>query len=56
VKSASSRRASNAGYCERKLQTRAGEVKLKVPELRIQTFETAIIERYRGARARSRRR
>jgi transposase-like protein len=29
------------------LQTRAGEVSLKVPKLRRQTFETAIIERYR---------
>ena len=32
---------------ERKLQTKAGEVTLKVPKLRAQTFETAIIERYR---------
>ena len=32
---------------ERKLQTKAGEVRLKVPKLRAQTFETAIIERYR---------
>jgi transposase-like protein len=32
----------------RKLQTQAGEVKLKVAKLRLQTFETAIIERYRG--------
>ncbi|WP_373867978.1 transposase [Reyranella soli] len=29
------------------MQTKAGEVKLKVPKLRGQTFETAIIERYR---------
>jgi len=28
------------------LQTKAGEVKLKVPKLRRQTFETAIIEHY----------
>jgi hypothetical protein len=28
-----------------KLQTKAGEVKLRIPELRAQTFETAIIER-----------
>ncbi|GEM_PF-6134179 len=35
------------GYYKRKLQTRAGEVKLKMPKLRRQTFETAIIERYR---------
>ena len=32
---------------ERTLQTSAGEVSLKVPKLRRQTFETAIIERYR---------
>src|SRR5205807_208441 len=31
----------------RNLQTKAGEVRLKVPKLRQQTFETAIIERYR---------
>jgi len=31
----------------KKLQTKAGEVRLKVPKLRAQTFETAIIERYR---------
>jgi len=29
------------------LQTGAGEVNLKIPKLRRQTFETAIIERYR---------
>jgi transposase-like protein len=29
------------------LQTKAGEVKLRTPKLRTQTFETAIIERYR---------
>jgi transposase-like protein len=29
------------------LQTKAGEVRLKIPKLRQQTFETAIIERYR---------
>src|SRR5262245_15593112 len=32
---------------ERNLQTKAGELRLKVPKLRQQTFETAIIERYR---------
>ena len=32
---------------ERSLHTVAGEVNLKVPKLRRQTFETAIIERYR---------
>ncbi len=45
------RRDSRAGSYERKLQTRAGEVKLKVPKLRRQTFETAIIERYRRREA-----
>ena len=40
---------------ERNLQTKAGEVRLKVPKLCHQTFETAIIERYGGVRARSRR-
>ena len=30
-----------------RLQTKAGEVKLRIPKLRSQTFETAIIERYR---------
>jgi len=41
------RRDTRAGHYERKLQTKAGEVQLKVPKLRAQTFETAIIERYR---------
>ena len=41
------RRDTRAGSYERKLHTKAGEVKLKVPKLRQQTFETAIIERYR---------
>jgi putative transposase len=41
------RRDTRAGHYERKLQTKAGEVRLKVPKLRAQTFETAIIERYR---------
>src|SRR5262245_57447584 len=36
-----------AGHYERGLQTKAGEVRLRVPKLRQQTFETAIIERYR---------
>jgi putative transposase len=34
-----------AGHYERSLQTKAGEVRLRVPKLRQQTFETAIIER-----------
>jgi transposase-like protein len=33
---------------KRKLHAEAGEVRLKIPKLRRQTFETAIIERYRG--------
>ena len=40
------RRDTRAGHYERKL-TKAGEVRLKVPKLRAQTFETVIIERYR---------
>ena len=40
-------RIHGAGSYERTLQTSAGEVGLKVPKLRHQTFETAIIERYR---------
>lgn len=36
-----------AGHYERQLHTKAGPVKLKVPKLRKQTLETAIIERYR---------
>lgn len=38
---------TRAGWYERKLQTKAGEVKLKVPRLRSLPFETQIIERYR---------
>src|SRR5262249_2808514 len=41
------RRDTRAGHYERGLQTKAGEVRLKIPKLRQQTFETAIIERYR---------
>jgi putative transposase len=41
------RQDTRAGSYERTLETRAGEVTLKVPKLRRQTFETAIIERYR---------
>src|SRR3984893_15365750 len=41
------RRDTRAGHYERKLQTKAGEVKLRIPKLRAQTFEAAIIERYR---------
>src|SRR5210317_2129321 len=38
---------TRAGHYTRKLHTKAGEVELKVPKLRKQTFETAIIERYK---------
>ena len=41
------RQDTRAGSYERTLHTSAGEVSLKVPKLRRQTFETAIIERYR---------
>ena len=41
------RQDTRAGSYERTLQTGAGEVNLKIPKLRRQTFETAIIERYR---------
>jgi hypothetical protein len=41
------RRDTRAGHYERKLQTKAGEVRLRIPKLRQQRFETAIIERYR---------
>jgi putative transposase len=41
------RRDTRAGSYRRKLHTRAGEVTLKMPKLRRQAFETAIIERYR---------
>ena len=41
------RRDTRAGSYERNLQTKAGEVKLKVPRLRSLPFETQIIERYR---------
>lgn len=38
---------TRAGHYERKLETKAGEVTLKVPKLRRLPFETEIIERYR---------
>lgn len=38
---------TRAGHYKRKLHTQAGEVEVKMPKLRRQTFETAIIERYR---------
>jgi putative transposase len=45
------RRDTRAGSYRRGLHTRAGEVTLKVPKLRRQAFETAIIERYRRREA-----
>ena len=41
------RKDTRAGSYNRKLQTKSGEVTLKVPKLRKLPFETAIIERYR---------
>ncbi len=38
---------TRAGHYKRKLHTKAGEIEVKMPRLRQQTFETAIIERYR---------
>ncbi len=40
------RKDTRAGSYERSLETKAGPVKLKMPKLRKQTFETAVIERY----------
>ena len=45
------RKDTRAGHYQRKVHTKAGEVSLKVPKLRRQTFETAIIERYRRREA-----
>jgi putative transposase len=42
---------TRAGHYERKLETKAGEVTLRVPKLRRLPFETAIIERYRRREA-----
>jgi len=42
---------TRAGHYERKLESKAGEVRLKVPKLRSLPFETAIIERYRRREA-----
>lgn len=41
------RKDTRAGSYQRQLQTKAGEVSLKVPKLRNLPFETAIIERYK---------
>ena len=40
------RKDTRAGHYKRSLQTKAGEVTLRVPKLRESRFETAIIERY----------
>jgi transposase-like protein len=42
---------TRAGSYERQFHTKAGQVTLKMPKLRKQTFETAIIERYRRREA-----
>jgi putative transposase len=49
------RRDTRAGHSERGVQTKAGDVTLRVPKLRRQTLETAIIERYRRREASVRR-
>src|SRR3974377_1815468 len=41
------RQDTRAGSYERTLHTKASDVGLKIPKLRRQSFETAIIERYR---------
>jgi transposase-like protein len=41
------RKDTRAGHYKRNLDTKAGQVQLKVPKLRTLSFETAIIERYR---------
>jgi len=48
------RQDSRAGSYERTLHTKADDVSLKMPKLRRQTFETAIIEATDGARNRAR--
>ena len=49
------RRDTRAGHYERKLQTKAGEVRLKVPKLRAQTSRQRSSSATGGVRARSRR-
>lgn len=48
---AEGRKDTRAGHYNRKLETKAGKVALKVPKLRKLTFETAIIDRYRRREA-----
>lgn len=45
------RKDTRAGTYSRKLHTKAGEVEIRVPKLRVLPFETAIIERYRRREA-----
>lgn len=45
------RKDNRAGLYQRELQTGAGEVTLKVPKLRQQTFKTLIIERHKRREA-----
>ncbi len=45
------RKDTRAGHHQRKLHPKAGEVTLNMPKLRRQTFEIAIIERYRRREA-----
>jgi len=41
------RKDTRAGYYNRKLETKVGEIDIRMPKLRTLPFETAIIERYR---------
>lgn len=45
-----SRKDTRAGYYQRDLHTKAGEVTLKVPKLRQQKFETSMISIVKGKR------
>lgn len=45
------RRDTRARHYERKLETKADEVKLRLPKVRSLPFETAIVERYRRREA-----
>jgi Transposase, Mutator family len=47
---------TRAGHYERNLQTKAGEVRLKVPKLRQQTSRRPLLSATGGARAQSKRR
>ena len=41
------RKDYRSGHYERKLHTKAGEINVRMPKLRHQTLDTAIIERYK---------